>query len=336
MLPLYVAIVSAGLAVMLMGVSGLFAQGKTSVNPLLFFLAGLATACSVVLAAQTMRSEMPPAHQVAVFGYPAAGKTTGIVGMFREVLAQRIEGVSVTISTTSTIERLNEQIAQLDSGRAVSPTSDQDTFAYRAYLHKGNRIFPRTFKVEIGDFPGDDSKKFARKTTRKRMPWFHNTSFFSWASSSNVIAFVVDLAPFLTTNRGSKEFVAEMKRAYSATWQALLISPGTSLREGRRRPVVLVFTKVDLIGRVRWTDPPPVVNAAIEASAYGDRVPECIELEEVALSELKARVESAFADLIAYLKGEAPELRVVYASPFATLKGKRVGMEELLRSLLPR
>jgi type IV secretory pathway ATPase VirB11/archaellum biosynthesis ATPase len=105
------------------GVSILFA--------IMTFIIGIAV---TQLYNELLKRALPKAYDVAIIGFPKSGKTTLITALFGEIFASRITTVEATLRGQSTIERVNHDLAKLEMGEAVGPTTDQDLFAYRTTI----------------------------------------------------------------------------------------------------------------------------------------------------------------------------------------------------------
>ena len=135
------------------------------------------------------------------------------------------------LSGQFTIERVNESLAQLGRGIAIGPTREKDRFGYQCNITLGRSFLSkRDYKVEIGDFPGEDTAAFVAK----HGPWLHTTEFFKWTMDSDTVVFVIDcsrvcggpiinmLSPKISWEAGrnySTENVAFLSSAIRAAWQ---------------------------------------------------------------------------------------------------------------------
>lgn len=273
-------------------------------------------------------------HIVAVVGFPKSGKTTLIVSLFGETFAGKTGLIRMMPKGTQTIERINASLEMLKKGKALGPTKDQDRFAFRALLTVGG-VFRRTYKVEFGDFPGDDSEAYAERYG----PWLHNTEFFKWVAESDAIVFVIDLGRYLAGNQERIAYIARMSSAIRAAWQYFLDVNDQRTRQARRHPVVLAFNKADLFGVIESRDSnsreSDNFGRMIASLAFGDETPPINVINPQMLEAAQKRVTADFGDLINFLRTEAPKFRVVFTSSFGLENGRLLGITELLRATLP-
>lgn len=279
------------------------------------------------------QSALPTAHTVAIVGFPKSGKTTLLTSLFGEVFAQRIEELRVLPRGTSVIERVNRDLNLLETGRALGPTTDQDRFAYRADITVAKFPFLRTYKVEFGDFPGQDSEMYALRYG----PWLHTTEFFKWVAECDALVFVVDLARYLARPERKQEYVASVSTAIRAAWQHFLDANEHRASRVRRQPLVLAFTKADLLGVGQETEDWDIFEVTIAGLGFSaDQVPPLHRIDPALLDLRETRVKRDFADLINYLQHESRALVTLFVSSFGLCEGRRIGLRELLRAVLPR
>nr|VFJ89244.1 MAG: 50S ribosome-binding GTPase [Candidatus Kentron sp. H]VFJ91091.1 MAG: 50S ribosome-binding GTPase [Candidatus Kentron sp. H]VFJ97400.1 MAG: 50S ribosome-binding GTPase [Candidatus Kentron sp. H] len=162
--------------------------------------------------------KLPISHMVSFIGYPRSGKTTLITSLFAEIFAQRIlRGVNIIPRGEETIRRVNEDIARLETGQELGATTDQDIFNYRVEMLTGRTFLSRRYKIEIGDFPGEDSENLSNKD----VAWLHETKYFQWALNADVFIFVIDLE--YLSDLGSvdaMEYKSTLEKAFRAAWQS--------------------------------------------------------------------------------------------------------------------
>jgi len=296
-------------------------------------LGGIITSIVMLLTARLSRRKLPVAYSVAVVGFPRSGKTTLITAMFGELFAARILGYSVFPRGESTIERINSDLEKLELGKSLGPTKDQDLFAYRADVIREGFPFSRSYKVEIGDFPGEDSIAF----TENYGDWFHQTPYFRWVMEADAFIFVVDLAHALNPV-SSREYSARISSAVRAAWQRLQENHFQGERTAFLKPVALVFMKADLLGERAEVDAASASDEIdfriMELGSGGRRYR--VEVGDVLLQEGRQHVELLFSELLGYLASQARNFKVIFASAFAYRNGRRLGIPELLAFILPR
>lgn len=259
--------------------------------------ASIAFTSSIVLSI-IARRKLPIAHSVAILGFPKSGKTTLITSLFAEVFARNIPFVTITPRGESTINRVNEDIARLENGEKLGPTTDQDLFAYRAELRTGNGLFSKRYKFEVGDFPGEDTEKFVQESSQ----WLHESPYFKWAMEADAFVFVIDLSKVLDKETSSN-YRSYVSSAFRASWQKIKDQHYDGEFGISKKPVVFVFSKSDLL---------------VEKDADSIRV--------------------EFSELIRYFKSESDFFSVVFTSAYqrSNVLGVRQGMDELLKGVLPR
>jgi hypothetical protein len=269
----------------------------------------LGSLLSATLAWLYTKRKIPQSHRVAVIGFPQAGKTSLIVSIFAFYFRHGVTGATILPRGEETIRRVNMHIAEMESGRGVSSTRDQDLFAYRAEVLRKSLIpfFDSRYKLEMGDFPGEQSEDFVLSDE----PWLHNTNYFEWAMGADTFLFVIE-APKAIMNE--LDYVAAQKSAFRAAWQRIQEHHIDGARSLRRKATILVYTKADVLLDVRMLKK--------------DRM--------FALEELKMKLDIMFADLINYMCQSAPRFRTVLTSVVARNLEERVGVEEVARLILPK
>lgn len=274
------------------------------------------------------------AYNIAVIGFPQSGKTTLITTIFGELFAGNILGINTVPRGQETIERVNEDLKKLEIGKALGPTTDQDLFAYRADIKIGNFPFQKKYKVEIGDFPGEDSKQFNEKFGE----WFHHTPYFKWAMEADAFIFIVDLAQEFKDS-SSNEYKAQMAQSIRAAWQHLMEYHIEGKKSLMGKPVSLVFTKADLeqrLNKIKTTNKSnnPITEAIMKLG-FGDTLPEPIEIPKYYEDELR-HIENKYKDIGDYLRKNSRSFSSVFVSPIAYSEDGKLGIKKLLKTILPR
>lgn len=266
------------------------------------------------------RKKLPIAHNIAVIGFPKSGKTTLITSLFAEIFSRRIPSISITPRGEETINRINDDIARLESGEKLGATTDQDIFAYRAEMITGGNIFSRRYKIEIGDFPGEDSEELSSKNIQ----WLHDLPYFKWVLNADAFIFVIDSEKVIN-NKNSKVYRSQLISSFRAAWHKLKDHHYDGVSELRRKPIVLVFTKSDLLTK----DPTDSLNKNGNRQTTGSAIEE---------NEITHPLLTEYSDLIEYFKSETTRFNVVFSSSFAKdpSTGVRIGAKKLLRGILPR
>ncbi|EDN68723.1 hypothetical protein BGP_3004 [Beggiatoa sp. PS] len=276
----------------------------------------------------TIKDNLPRAYSIAIIGFPKSGKTTLITTLFGELFTNRVLNISTIPRGLATIERINADLAKLELGEAIGPTTDQDLFAYRTDMIRG-KIFKQRYKVEIGDFPGEDSQKF----TEQFGDWFHETPYFKWAMEADAFIFIIDVAELLNEN-SAKQYVARITQSIRAAWQRL----GEYHLEGnknlRQKPVLLVFTKSDLFGITPHAVQEDAVLKKISQLGFTE-VPEAGEIAPEKLQQGKNHTEQLFSHLMSYLKNQSNQFDYLFVSCFSYHNNRKLGINELIEKILP-
>ena len=281
-----------------------------------------------------LNNKLPTAHSIATIGFPKSGKTTLITSLFGELFANRLR-IQAIPRGLETIERVSNDIAKLELGKSVGATTDKDVFAYRIDVIRG-KFFKSRYKVEIGDFPGEDSQQF----TKEFGHWFHHTPYFKWAMEADAFMFVVDLAPALvpTKEYGTpREYVAKMTQAIRAAWQRLNEYHYEGQQQLSKKSVVLVFTKSDLFGITSEVTDLDAVTQEILKLGF-DTIPTPNEIDAAKFKNGQEMILKMFADLISYMKNQDSRFQTIFVGCFSFEPGQRqqrLGIKKLLDAILP-
>jgi Double-GTPase 2 len=297
----------------------------SAIDVLVGAFATVATAAlSAFLTWMLAARRMPASHRVAILGSPQSGKTTLITAIFDFLFRYGARGGSVVPRGDETIRRLNANLRQLELKRPIVPTTDQEVFAYRAEVVARSGSFRRRYKLEIGDFPGEDTIAFAEQYGE----WLHETPYFQWAMTADAFVFVADVSSVLLDDSG--EQVARQKSAFRAAWQRLREHhlDGPSSLSGKS--LLLVFTKADLLF---------FTSAAlgdIRDLATGSKSPDRQSVNPNFVDEASQQVRDRFSDLIDYFHRESTRFGIIFTSVFAVVNDEWLGIPELARRVLPR
>ena len=270
-------------------------------------------------------------HNVAIVGFPKSGKTTLIISLFGEIFAGKIQSVRAKPRGAKSIERINKSLEILRKGRALGPTKDQDRFAFRTDITVKHGYFPRTYKVEFGDFPGEDSADYSNKYGS----WLHNTEYFKWVVDSDAIIFVIDLAQYLVNSDERQNYVGQISSALRAAWQNFSDLNEHNINDLKKFPIILAFTKADLFGYTKNFDDFENIEAEIMKLGFGDETPQIKEINPDSFKSGKNQIMNDFDELIQYFESESPHFRVIFVSSFGLCNGKRQGIEDLMQAVLP-
>ena len=284
---------------------------------------------------QRLRQTLPIAYNVAVVGFPRSGKTVLITSIFAQIFSDRFLSKKVILRTKATIERVNRDLEQLELGKALGPTSDQDLFAYRADIKRGGFPLQRTYKVHIGDFPGEDTKKFSEK----QLMWLHETAYFKWVMEADSFIFIIDLAHVLA-DKNPNEYKANMTKAVRAAWQHLVEYHVEGKKDLRKKPVLLVFTKSDLIARkdkIQAVNDSNIneIHQKIMELGFDDKLPDVINCKKGEIDNQTDHILNEYVELIEYLKSQTYRFSCHFVSHFAKDEDGRLGIPSLVKRILP-
>jgi len=300
-----------------------------SFNIFSFIIGILATAFIIWLFSILFENKLPPAYSIAVIGFPKSGKTTLITALFGELFAQHVLNISTIPRGVKTIERINTDLAKLEVGEALGPTTDQDLFAYRTDIIRG-KFFKQRYKVEIGDFPGEDSQAL----TEPFGEWFHEKPYFKWVMEADAFIFVVDIAQTLD-EQTAKRYAAKMTQATRAAWQRLNEYHIEGDKNLRKKPVLLVFTKSDLFGITPNAVQENAILEKIRQLGF-EKIPQSGKIDQEKLKTGIHYTEHLFSNLMSYLDKESNQFDYLFVSYFSYVNKTRLGINELVEKILPK
>lgn len=302
---------------------------------LLIIILILVLISTLILIYKILQRKLPIAYSIGVIGYPNSGKTTLITSLFDELFARTISSISNIIPRgDETRNRINKDIEKLKLGKALGSTIDQDLFAYRAYLEMGNYIFKKSYKFEIGDFPGNDSKVFFEKYGDN----LHETPFFKWVMEADAFIFIIDLAEFINPFN-QKEYIIKMNKAITIAWQKILEYHYESKKKIKTKTLVLAFTKTDLLGLSdKIKDKNKLETQILKFGFNKENTPPRKKIDLNKYVEFEKIVEKKFSVIINFLKKESKCFDLNFTSCFAYFneENKSVGITELLKIILPK
>lgn len=302
-------------------------------------VSGIAMALVVYLWMRIRTGGEASSYDIAVVGYPQSGKTMMITAAFGELFTASIKGITIMPRGKATIEKVNEDLARLEMGKALGPTKDQDLFSYKAEFTFKVGLFSRKYNVKIGDFPGEDSQEFAETFG----DWFHETPYFSWVMEAQAFIFVVDIAEIII-HWNDNDYVAKISKGFRAAWQHIREHHMLSKRSIMSKRVLLVFTKTDLLFRTTPLDHNEAGGEGEDAKmisklGFGVDLPKPISLhyDEIFTEKnvFRESIEEKFAELIEFFKSQSKRFHVIYVSALAYDEHGRYGIRDLLSGILP-
>jgi hypothetical protein len=191
-------------------------------------------------------SRLPRLYRIGMLGFPRAGKTSLICAILDYARRAESTNAKVVIRSEETERRLNENIKRIIDGDGPLSTTDEEVFAYRVDVRVPFTAFGLSvpflhtwYKIEIGDFPGDDTVRFAEKFGEV----LHTTPYFNWALDSSAYIFAIDCGKSLGEH--SEDYIRRQTNAFEEAWSLILSYHLENKLTMRRAPLVVVFTKAD-------------------------------------------------------------------------------------------
>jgi GTPase SAR1 family protein len=270
------------------------------------------------------------AYQVAIIGFPQSGKTTLITSIFSEIFKMQYSGFSFIARGKQTIEKINDDIARLEMGQKLGPTRDQDLFAYRVDVINKSMIFQRRYKMEIGDYPGEDSESFSKEFGN----WFHNTSFFKWVMEADTFVFIIDLAKDFIDD----EYQSIISSAIRAAWQNITEYHIEGKRNILNKKILIVFTKADvLFMRVKYSNEfENESKKTVSDYGFGNVSPKKVLYIDEDFKNIESTVLKKYSNIVMYLQKQVKNFDCILTSYFAIdEQNERMGIKKIITRLLP-
>jgi len=274
------------------------------------------------------RSTLILRHSIGVIGFPQSGKTTIITAVFNELFKNRFSRYKFVLRG-NTIDRVNEDISKLEVGGKLSPTTDQDLFAYRVDVNIPFLFLSNKYKVEIGDCPGEDSLQFIEKHGE----WLHHTPFFKWVLEADVFIFIIDLSLHFS----DIDYHAKIVKAIRTAWQYIHEYHIEGKKNIKKKPILFVFSKADLLVRFHFEESLQKNPEDIKTIGFGDRFPNKVEYRKEMIDSFEQDICQKYNDIISYLEKETRYFSIHFASYFASdQNGNKLGIDNILKNILPR
>jgi hypothetical protein len=243
-----------------------------------------------------------------------------------------------------TIERINSQLEKIEIGQSLGPTTDQDLFAYRADIKIKSFPFMKNYKVQVGDFPGENSEKFVENYG----DWLHKTPYFKWAMEADAFIFVIDLAKVLTDKNG--EYVAKIKKSFRAAWQHLYEYHVEGKKYIRNKAISIVFSKADLLfidnfNFIRYITEPDSLEKELHDKilnlGFNEKLPGIQSIDKYSeklydVEKKQEQISEIYSDIISYIQTSSNKLSIHFVTPFVIYSGERYGFNVLLSKILPK
>jgi GTPase SAR1 family protein len=263
-------------------------------------------------------------YQIAVVGFPQSGKTTLITTLLNEILLHNIYG-EIIPRGLETIEKINRDIASIELGIPLEPTKNQDMFDYRIDLKRKKTLFSESFKVEIGDFPGENSDEFMEKYG----PWFHSTTFFKWVMEADTYIFTIDTLKILLDVNG--DYHSKISSAIRAAWQIILEHHFEGKNSIKHKKVIIVFTKADLL--IDENEIKNLTNNGIQMPTGYPKVIKRFSINK--FDDLKQPIIDQYSDLLNYFVNNKIFIQVLFVSYFAENSNTKMGLPKLAKFIMP-
>jgi len=103
-------------------------------------------------------------------------------------------------------------------------------------------LFPRQFKVEIGDYAGEQMSELGPSIPT----WLHTSEYFKYVVQSDAVIITLDTDKLMHSDGATRESI---QNTYIAAFQVLAEQKGATESRRLRCPVALVFLKVDVLDK---------------------------------------------------------------------------------------
>jgi len=182
----------------------------------------------------------PSTFSISLLGYPNTGKTVYLTTLFD--LLQRASGPGIRFSPygRETIEAVSNNLMALYTGNWLPRTPAGTVFFYRANATIGTGLFRSRYKVEIGDYAGEQIGELNPADER----WLHKSDYFKYVIQSDGVMLMVDSEVLVSADDAKVE---EMQNGFIAAFQILAEEKGAVDNRRLRAPVALMFMKSDVM-----------------------------------------------------------------------------------------
>ena len=277
----------------------------------------------------------PSDYFIAVLGYPKSGKSIFITSFIDYLIHKKISGYKTIKIENETAKRLKKDIKCLNSHIPFDQTGTESVFPYIVDISKGKPPLKKYFKVQIGDFSGDDSAQFSEGYRQ----WFHKSPSFVWAKQANAFIFVIDLAEVLA-QYDDDFYCKKVSDGIYEAWKQIEKSHLGGKKKLKDKPIVIVFTKADLLLTFyKLLGPKPQDQMRIKMFQAGfskKLLPQTINIKKDLDPDLYTLIEEKFSDVIFYLKRKSKKYNTVFFSHFLTLNYLPLGIEKVIDLILPK
>ncbi|MGD0499306.1 MAG: hypothetical protein ABSC23_12815 [Bryobacteraceae bacterium] len=207
--------------------------------------AGAVVACIFVLTVygylfSRVVNRHPTTFSISLLGYPYTGKTVYLTTLFDLLQRASAPGIRFSPYGRETIEQVADNLMALYSGKWLPPTPAGTVFFYRANATIGVGFGRSRYKVEIGDYAGEQIGELNPVDVR----WLHKSDYFKYVIQSDGIMLMVDSSMLAS---GDPARIEEAQNGFIAAFQILAEEKGAVDNRRLRAPVALMFMKTDLL-----------------------------------------------------------------------------------------
>jgi GTPase SAR1 family protein len=277
----------------------------------------------------------PSDYYIAVLGYPRSGKSIFITSFIKHLISEKISVYKTEKIEKETAKRLNNNIKYLNSRTPIEQTMEESIFPYIVDISKGKLTLKKYFKLQIGDFSGDNSAQFNEGYRQ----WFHKSPTFVWVMQAHAFIFVVDLAEVLA-QYDDDFYCKKVSDGIYEAWKSIEKSHLEGANKLKNKQIVLLFNKADLLPTFHeLLGPKPEGQMRIKMLQSGfakKSLPQTTNIKKDIDPDLYALIEEKFGDIIHYLKRRSSRFNIIYFSHFLTLNGLPIGLEKVADAILPR
>jgi GTPase SAR1 family protein len=277
----------------------------------------------------------PSDYYIAVLGYPRSGKSIFITSFIKHLMHEEIAGCKPIKLENETAKRLKDNIKHLNSRTPLEQTKEESIFPYIVDISKGRLTLKKYFKLQFGDFSGDNSAQFNDGYRQ----WFHKTPSFVWVMQAHAFIFVVDLAEVLA-QYDDDFYCKKVSDGIFEAWRSIEKSHLGGPAKLKNKPIVLLFNKADLLPTFHeLLGPKPEGQMRIKMLQSGfakKSLPQTININKDLDPDLYALIEIKFGDIIHFLKSKSNRFNTIFFSHYLTLNGIPIGLEKVADTILPK
>jgi len=182
----------------------------------------------------------PTTFGISVLGLPYSGKTVYLTVLFNLLATMASSKIVFTPYGISTVEQVTKDINNMIRGFWPPPTLPGTVFFYRATATFVAGFFKRRFKIEVGDFAGENLDK----ATENDLDWLHDTEYFPYVIQSDAVILAVDSFDISKNIKNSADII---ENKMIAAFEMILEGKKLDIGEKLKAPVALTFLKADTV-----------------------------------------------------------------------------------------